>query len=152
MDKNINCSLFCSVSKVNKNRTKIMGLIIANGLVALAGSIFAQSQSYSDAGMGTGMAVTGLAAVIIGETILKILTMIWGKLSFIKATTAVVFGAMLYQGAIALAMRLGMPQSDLKLVTAVIVAVALSLNGVSFKFKTKSLVGGGNSASNTKSA
>ena len=44
---------------------------------------------------------------------------------------------MLYQGAIALAMRLGMPQSDLKLVTAVIVAVALSLNGVSFKFKTK---------------
>ena len=45
-----------------------------------------------------------------------------------------------------------MPQSDLKLVTAVIVAVALSLNGVSFKFKTKSLVGGGNSASNTKSA
>ena len=93
----------------------------------------------------------GLAAVIISETILKILTMIW-KLSFIKATTAVVFGAMLYQGAIALAMRLGMPQSDLKLVTAVIVAVALSLNGVSFKFKTKSLVGGGNSASNTKSA
>ena len=46
MDKNINCSLFCSVSKVNENRTKIMGLIIANGLVALAGSIFAQSKSY----------------------------------------------------------------------------------------------------------
>lgn len=138
---------------VNKNRVKIIGLMISNALVALAGSIFAQSQSYSDASMGTGMAVTGLAAVIIGETILKISTMVWGKFSFIKASTAVIFGALLYQGAIALAMKLGMPQSDLKLVTAAIVAVALSLNGVSFKkIKTKSLVGGGNSAANTKSA
>ncbi|NLZ49385.1 MAG: ABC transporter permease [Clostridiales bacterium] len=138
---------------VNKNRIKVIGLILSNALVALAGSIFAQSQSYSDAGMGTGMVVTGLAAVIIGETILKILTMIWRQLSFIKASTAVILGALLYQGAIALAMRLGMPQSDLKLVTAAIVAVALSLNGVSFKkCKIKSLVGGGNSASDKKSA
>lgn len=138
---------------VNKNYIKVLGLVIANALVALAGGIFAQSQGYSDAGMGTGMVVTGLAAVIIGETILKISTMIWGKLSFIKATTAVFIGAILYQGAIALAMSIGMIQSDLKLVTAVIVALALSLNGLSFKkSKSKSLVGGDDSASNKKSA
>ena len=47
----------------------MLGLVIANALVALSGSIFAQSQGYSDAGMGTGMVVTGLAAVIISETI-----------------------------------------------------------------------------------
>ncbi|WP_163194622.1 ABC transporter permease [Clostridium thermarum] len=140
---------------INKSKIKVIGLVIANGLVALAGSILAQSQSYSDVNMGTGVVVMGLAAVIVGEALIGYIKKLSPLFNFIKATSAVIVGAIVYQAALALAMRLGLPSSDLKLITATIVVLALSLNGdlfKKFKFTRKSSVGGDGIAPNTKSA
>lgn len=112
---------------VNKDKVKILGLMISNGFVALAGSIMAQQQGFADVGMGTGTVVMGLAAVIMGEAIL-------GRIKFFKASTMVVFGSIIYKGVVALALQLGLAPTDLKLITAVIVVIALSVNNKSIKF------------------
>lgn len=105
---------------VSTDRMKILGLAIANGLVALSGSIVAQSQRYGDVGMGTGTIVIGLASIIIGEVI-------FGRnLSFWVKMLSVVIGGVLYRIVIAIVLRLGMNPNDLKLLTAVIVCIALS--------------------------
>ena len=115
---------------INKNNIKILGLMISNGLVALSGALTAQYQGFSDASMGTGVVVMGLAAVIIGASIFK-------KMSFMKYTTISIFGAIVYKLAIALALKFGLNPNYLKLMTAVIVIIALSLNSGVFKFKGK---------------
>ncbi|MCF0149446.1 MAG: ABC transporter permease [Clostridium sp.] len=115
---------------INKNNIKILGLMISNGLVALSGALTAQYQGFSDASMGTGIVVMGLAAVIIGASIFK-------KLTFIKYTTVSIFGAIIYKLAIAMALKLGLNPNYLKLMTAVIVIIALSLNSGVFRFKRK---------------
>ncbi len=122
---------------VNKNNIKVLGLMLSNGFVALAGAMMAQYQGFSDVTMGTGTVVMGLAAVIIGEAIFK-------KISIIKATTLAVAGSIVYKGAIASALKLGLAPTDLKLMTALIVIAAISLNtsGLSFKRKNKLAVGG----------
>lgn len=76
---------------------KIVGLVIANGLVALAGSVMAQQQGFFEISMGTGAVVIGLATVIIGTNLFK-------KMSFVKATTAVIIGSIVYKLCISLAM------------------------------------------------
>ena len=106
---------------------KILGLALANGLVALAGSIMAQSQRFSDVGMGTGIIVMGLASIIMGEALLK-------KFSFIKVTSIALIGSVLYKLVMALALELNFPPTDLKLISAVIVIIALALNNKRFKF------------------
>jgi putative ABC transport system permease protein len=106
---------------INKDMIKVMGLSISNGLVALAGSIMAQHQGYADAGMGTGTVVTGLAAVILGSSLLK-------KLKFVKATTMSLLGAVLYKLAVGAALKFGLETTDLKLMTALIVIVVLGAN------------------------
>ena len=115
---------------INKNNIKILGLMISNGLVALSGALTAQYQGFSDASMGTGVAVMGLAAVIIGASVFK-------KMSFMKYTTISIFGAIIYKLAIALALKFGLNPNYLKFMTAVIVIIALSLNSGVFKFKGK---------------
>lgn len=115
---------------VNKNNIKVLGLMISNGLVAMSGALTAQYQGFSDVTMGTGVVVMGLAAVIIGSSIFK-------KLSFIKATSLSIFGAIIYKLAIALALKWKLDPNYLKLMTAIIVIVALSLNSEVFKFKSK---------------
>jgi len=115
---------------VNKDNMKVLGLIIANGLVALSGGLMAQYQGFSDVGMGTGIVVTGLAAVTIGDALFK-------KASFIKPTTMVVLGAIIYKAAIAVALEMGLPATDLKLITAIIVVIALSFNNKNFIINTK---------------
>lgn len=115
---------------INKNNIKILGLMISNGLVALSGALTAQYQGFSDASMGTGVVVMGLAAVIIGASIFK-------KMSFMKYTTISIFGAIIYKLAIALALKFGLNPNYLKFMTAVIVIIALSLNSGVFKFKGK---------------
>jgi putative tryptophan/tyrosine transport system permease protein len=100
---------------------KILGLSLANGLVALSGSIMAQYQRFSDVGMGTGVIVMGLASIIFGEAIFR-------RLSLIKATTIALLGSILYKTCTAFALRLGFPATDLKLITSVIVIIALGLN------------------------
>lgn len=115
---------------INKNNIKILGLMISNGLVALSGALTAQYQGFSDASMGTGVVVMGLAAVIIGASIFK-------KVTFIKYTTVSIFGAIIYKLAIAMALKFGLNPNYLKLMTAIIVIIALSLNSGVFKLKRK---------------
>jgi putative ABC transport system permease protein len=105
---------------INTNTTLILGLIISNGLVAFSGALIAQSQSYADVQMGTGSIVIGLASVIIGEVL-------FGRQHFFGRLTALVLGAVTYRIIIALVLKLGMPANDLKLFTAITVAIALSL-------------------------
>lgn len=131
---------------INKDTIKIIGVMLANGFAALAGSIMAQYQGFSDVTMGTGTVVMGLAAVIIGESLFK-------KMNMIKATTLAIIGSILYKGAIALALKMGLAPTDLKLITAIIVVCAISLNSssIGFKRKKKVVVGGGQLAENRKS-
>ncbi|WP_373898623.1 ABC transporter permease [Haloimpatiens sp. FM7315] len=131
---------------VNKNVIKIIGLMFSNALVAFSGAIFSQYQGFADVGMGTGIVVMGLAAVIMGESLL-------GQLSFVKGSTMALFGAILYKGSIAIALRLGLPATDLKLITAVIVVISLSLSNKKFNLKGKLCLkkGGDRIASNKKS-
>ncbi len=103
---------------INKGKVRIMGLAIANGLVALSGSIYAQQQGYFDVSMGTGTAVVGLASVIIGTSLLK-------KISFFRITTSVVIGSIIYKACVAIAIKCGLQSTDLKLITAVLFLVIL---------------------------
>ncbi len=105
---------------VNTDNTIIIGLMLANGLVSLAGGLIAQSQNYADVQMGTGAIVIGLASLIIGEVL-------FGKRNFFSRLLSMLFGAITYRVIIALVLRLGMPADDLKLFTAITVALALSL-------------------------
>ena len=124
---------------------KITGLAISNGLVALSGAMMAQYQRFSDVGMGTGTIVMGLASIILGQSILK-------KIRIMLPTTMVLIGAILYKGSIALALKMGLPPTDLKLITSVIVIVALAINGKVFNLKKLITVGGGSTASNSQPA
>ncbi|MDY7577686.1 ABC transporter permease [Herbaspirillum sp. RTI4] len=108
---------------VATGRATLAGMALANALVALSGAMFAQTQGGADISMGIGTIVIGLAAVIIGETILPARRMVW-------TTLAVILGAILYRFFIALALNsdfIGLQAQDLNLVTAVLVMLALVL-------------------------
>ena len=113
---------------IDTGKMKIMGLMISNGFVAFSGSILSQYQKFSDVGMGTGMVVMGLASIIIGESLFK-------RVSFIKGTTFALIGAILYRICISLVLRIGLPPTDLKLVTAIMVVVFLGLNNKAIGLK-----------------
>lgn len=132
---------------VSKGNIKILGLMISNAFVALGGAMMAQYQGFADVNMGTGTVVMGLAAVIIGESVLK-------RIKFIKNTTMAIFGSVVYKAAIAIALKFGLPPTDLKLITAVIVIAALAINmdGLSFKGIKKYVNGGVLIGENRKSA
>ena len=100
---------------------KIIGLAIGNGCTALAGSVLAQQAESANIQSGTGMVVMALAAVIIGTNIFR-------KARFVKATTAVIFGSILYKACLVIAMQLGLPTNYLKLLMAVIFTIALVTN------------------------
>lgn len=114
---------------VNTDNMKIIGLMISNALVALSGAMVAQSQGYGDVGMGTGTIVIGLASIIIGEVIFG------ARFSFWYRLMSVVFGSIIYRIIIAVVLQLGLKSTDLKLLTAIIVALALALPVVKSKFK-----------------
>lgn len=105
---------------INTNMMIILGLVISNGLVALSGALIAQSQSFADIQMGIGSIVIGLASVIIGEVL-------FGKNHFYGRLISLVLGAITYRIIIALVLKLGLSANDLKLFTAITVAIALSL-------------------------
>ena len=117
---------------INKNGVKVLGLMISNGLVGMAGAIQAQKYGYADVTMGQGIVVIGLATVVIGITI-------FGKLSLLKCTTLSILGAIIYKVAIAIALRVNFNPNDLKLITAIIVIIALASNNGIFKFKNKKI-------------
>ena len=103
---------------VNSGSIKILGVSLANGLVALGGAFLAQYQGFADISMGIGMIIAGLASVIMGEVIL-------GNPSLKVRIIAVIAGSIIYRAVIALVLRLGFQANDLKLFTAVIVTIAL---------------------------
>ncbi|MEG0614588.1 MAG: ABC transporter permease [Oscillospiraceae bacterium] len=107
-------------SSINSDSMKILGLALANGLVALAGAIIAQYQNFADVNGGIGMMVNGLASIIIGETI-------FGKKSLVRSLIAAVAGAIIYRFVLTIALRIGVEAIDLKLLSAVIVTIAISL-------------------------
>lgn len=100
-------------SGVDKGRMKIIGLAISNALVTMSGCIFAQQQGFYDASMGPGTVVIGLASVIIGTSLFK-------KVTLIRVTSSVVIGSILYKACVALAIKAGLPSTDLKLITAIL--------------------------------
>ena len=106
---------------VDTDAMKNLGLIIANALVALSGAMVAQSQGYADVGMGTGTIVIGLASIIIGEAVFRRRIDFWYRL------LSAVVGSVIYRVIIAVVLQLGMKSTDLKLLTAVIVALALGI-------------------------
>lgn len=103
---------------VSTDFQKILGLSLSNGMVAVSGSLIAQYQGFADVGMGIGIIVAGLASVIIGQAIL-------GRLTILRAATAVAVGAVLYRVIIQLALMMGFNPNDMKLISAVIVVLAL---------------------------
>ena len=103
----------------DKGTVKIIGLALANGLVALAGSIYCQKQGFFEISTGTGSMVIGLASVIIG-------TKLFRRVSFMKTTTAVIIGSILYKACIAAAMAVGIfPTSYMKFLTAALFLIIL---------------------------
>ena len=120
-----NSALVTSLAKDN-GRVKILGLVLANALVALAGAIVCQEQRSFSATMGTGQMVFGLATVIIGTTLFR-------RLDFVKGTTAVVIGSILYKACIQIAIIAGLPANLLKLITAVLFLVILVVGGMKGK-------------------
>jgi putative ABC transport system permease protein len=105
---------------VDTDKTTILGVAIANGLVALSGGVVAQAQGFVDVNMGIGMIIMGLAAVIIGEALLR-------PKGIVRLLLAALGGAFVYRLVLSIALRAGMPPGDLKLVTAVIVIIALAV-------------------------
>lgn len=105
---------------VNTDTTTIIGLTLSNGMVAASGAWFAQYQGFADVGMGIGMIVIGLASVIVGEVL-------FGSSSIFRVTLAVIGGSIVYRLVIALALQAGLDPSDMKLITALIVIIALTV-------------------------
>lgn len=104
---------------VDTDCMKLLGLALSNGLVALSGALVAQYQGFADVGMGIGTVVAGLASVIIGQALVRFNGLAW-------ATVGVIVGSIVYRIAIFAALRLGLAPTDLKLITAVLVVMALS--------------------------
>jgi putative ABC transport system permease protein len=118
---------------INTNRLTYVGMAMANGLVALAGALFAQTNGFADVTIGTGTIVVGLAAVIVGEAL-------FGSRSIFIAVIGCIAGSVIYRLAVALALEadfLGLTAADLNMVTAALVALALILPGARNPFRAK---------------
>ena len=107
---------------INTDVTKVLGLMISNGIVAFSGALFAQYQGFSDVNMGRGAIVIGLAAVIIAEVV-------FGKVfrNFSAKLLGCVLGAVIYYIVIQIVLKMGLSTDDLKLLSALVVAVFLAL-------------------------
>lgn len=116
---------------VDIKKTKMLGLMISNGLVGLSGALVCQNSKYGDINMGTGAIVIGLAAIVIGEVLL-------GRfISFKVKLTSAVVGSVVYFMIRAIVLQLGMNANDMKLLSAVIVALALCTPVAIEKYKMK---------------
>jgi putative ABC transport system permease protein len=123
---------------INTGRLKITGLMLANGLAALSGSMMAQYQRFADVGMGSGTVVIGLAAVIIGRAV-------FSRARFIQGSTSVIFGSIIYKLAIGAALKLGLPAEDMKIMTAVFFVLVIVLQNPAIYKKLSCVFRGGRS-------
>ncbi len=117
---------------VNKNNIKIIGLMLSNALVALAGGLTAQYNGVADVGLGTGIVVKGLACVIIGSSI-------FGRFKFIKSTSQAIIGSILYYTAISIALYFNFNTNLLNLLTAIVIVIALASQNDIFGIKKRKL-------------
>lgn len=117
--------LVTSLSR-HSGHVKILGLVIANALVALSGSVLCQQQRFFEITMGTGTIVMGLAIVIIGTNLFR-------HVRFVKPTTAVLIGSVLYKGCVSIALSLGLNPVDKNLMTALLFLAILVLSGLQKK-------------------
>lgn len=118
---------FTTMLAKDPGSSKILGLALGNGLAALSGALIAQSRGNANQGMGIGMVVIGLASVIIGLSLFR-------KIRFMKPTTMVILGSVVYQACLSIASLIGVPSAYNKLIMAVLFTIALVLSG---KLKTK---------------
>ena len=123
---------------INTNFSKVLALIVSNGLVALSGALLAQYQGSATVDMGRGAIVIGLAAVIIGEVLFS-----KGSLNFALKLASCIVGALIYYVVITLVLRLGLESTDLKLLTALVVAIFLTIPYWKGKYFTKAKGGRG---------
>lgn len=124
---------------IDTGRMTLLGIALSNGMVAFAGALFAQLQGGADITMGVGVIVIGLAAVILGEAVMSVRTIV-------LATLACILGSIVYRLMVAVALNadiLGLQAQDLKLITAVLVVVAMTLPGMRRKFALKKIAAGG---------
>lgn len=120
---------------VSTAKTKMIALMLSNALVGLSGGLICQSQKYADIGMGTGAIVIGLAAIVIGEVLGRLTP---GKLTGFKSRlVSAVAGSVMYFLIRAIVLQMGMDANDMKLLSAVIVALALCVPVVWEKFKLR---------------
>ena len=115
---------------VNTDVTVILGLLLSNGLVAISGALIAQSNGFADVGMGVG------TIVIVGEVLFGsngFMKALFGSNGFLICLVSVILGSIVYRAVIALVLELGMPPNDLKLFTALLVAIALALPLIHWK-------------------
>ena len=119
---------------VDTDKMKLMGLMLSNGLIAISGALVAQQQGYGDVGMGTGAIVIGLASIILGESIFA-----WfnKRFSFYVTLLSILLGSVVYRLIIAIVLQLGLKSSDLKLLTAIIVVIALAIPVMKHKIAPK---------------
>lgn len=115
---------------INIGNIKILGLMISNALIALSGALMAQFQGFADVTMGIGTLVLGIASIIIGLTLFK-------KVRAVKATTAILIGAFIYQFTIYFALNLGMLSTDLKLISSLVIVAFLAVGNLQLKRKLK---------------
>lgn len=126
-------------------RIKILGLMLGNGFAALAGSVIAQNKGSADQQMGVGMVVLGLASVIIGLSIFK-------RVGFMKGTTMVILGSLIYKASYQIVLELGLPTELNNLIKALIFLIALILGGSQLSKLVKGLVRKPNDAAEGKNA
>lgn len=112
---------------VDTDRTKMVGLALSNGFIALSGALVAQNHGFADIGMGIGILVTGAAAVLIGEAIFGDRTIGWW-------IAAALTGVVIYRLLVAVALRVGLEPIDLRLITAVLLLMALALPRFRLRF------------------
>ena len=118
---------------VNTDFTKIVGTTLSNGLIALSGGLVAQQQGFADVKMGIGAIVIGLASIVIGEVLFA------GKGNFFVHLLSIVVGSIIYRIVIALVLQMGLSTDDLKLLTAIVVGIALAVPQVLASRRQKAL-------------
>lgn len=118
---------------INTDNMKILGLMLSNGLIGLAGGLLAQNGGYADVNMGIGTMVIGLAAIIIGEVV-------YGNLSLTARLIAVVIGSIIYRLILLLVLQLGFSTNDFKLISAIILAICMMLPLFEKKFHARRLL------------
>ena len=115
---------------INPDHQMVLGLMVGNGLVGIAGGLLAQNNGYADVNMGIGIIVIGLAAIIIGEVV-------FGELTLSQRLVAVILGSIIYRFVLLVVLALGFNADDLKLISAVVLAIAIMVPQIDHQLRLR---------------